>query len=329
MAASHVHLCDVSSVGVPGLRRIAAEIFWPHDGEAQQRVAVVCAPGGGMSRRYFDLRVPPEDERRLGSFSMARYFAAHGHAVIILDPPGIGDSDGADDLYELTPAVVSQALAIASSESVGLLRWRTGGHAVAPVVVGLGHSAGAMLTVLQQDAWRPYGALVLLGFHGFGLPEVLADAEARFTDDAPGLRAALPALAAARFGSPTVQLETSISPMLVRSRPPRSVMDALGAASAPLLSLVATATLVPGFVAGELARLDVPIFLANGENDITSPARDAGVQFRRAADLTLFTLAGSGHNHNAAANRMVLWDRILRWIDALDAAQQTTNGANG
>ena len=62
-----------------------------------------------MSRQYFDLDVAGQN----GTFSMARRLAAGGDLVVIVDPPGVGESDAPDDGYTLTPRVVAEVLTAA------------------------------------------------------------------------------------------------------------------------------------------------------------------------------------------------------------------------
>ena len=69
--------------------------------EATARGAVLfCFPGGGMSRRYFDLAAP--------GYSFAEYACERGFTVITVDHPGVGDSDAPDDGWTLTPEVVAR-----------------------------------------------------------------------------------------------------------------------------------------------------------------------------------------------------------------------------
>ncbi|MDQ1435351.1 MAG: hypothetical protein QOF59_2167, partial [Actinomycetota bacterium] len=71
---------DVRDVAPLGVERIVADVFFPaSDMLDAARAVVVCLPGGGMSRRYFDLRTPDGDN----SYSMARYLAAVGLVVVI------------------------------------------------------------------------------------------------------------------------------------------------------------------------------------------------------------------------------------------------------
>ena len=69
--------------------------------------------------------------------------------------------------------------------------------------------------------------------------------------------------------------------------------------------------MIPGASAPELAAVDVPVFLGVGDRDITGEARRIPGQFPPAADITLYVLEESGHNHNVAPTRQVLWERSV------------------
>ena len=126
----------------PGSRRRSSS----PDGQRNGRV-LYCLPGGGMSRRYFDLDAP--------GYSMAEHLAAQGFVVVTIDHPGVGDSPPPDDPWTLTPHVVADADAAAVAE----LDRQLGG-----IPIGVGHSMGGMLTVTVQARHRPYAGLGLLGY---------------------------------------------------------------------------------------------------------------------------------------------------------------------
>ena len=116
-----------------------------------------------MSRQYFDLDVTGQH----GTFSMARHLAAGGDLVATVDPPGVGGSDTPDDGYTLTPRVVADVLAAALDGLRGELERdglaAAGLSGVVPqAVVGLGHSAGALLVAFQQAHHHSYDVLALL-----------------------------------------------------------------------------------------------------------------------------------------------------------------------
>ena len=188
---------DVSSVAPLGASLEVGDLFLPSgdgagDGARRPTTLVVCVPGGGMTRRYFDL---PEDLP--GRWSMARHLVDdHGLAVLTLDHLGVGESPPPDDPYTLTPRVVAAVNAHVVADAVAGLR---SGRLVDGLgsleldrVVGLGHSMGGMLTVHQQARHHSYDAVVLLGFGGAGLPEHLDEDEAAYAGRPDELELALP-----------------------------------------------------------------------------------------------------------------------------------------
>ena len=84
-----------------------------------------------------------------------------------------------------------------------------------------------------------------------------------------------------------------------------------------LLAVVGLTSMIPGASGPELAAVDVPLFLGVGDRDITGEARRIPGQFPSARDITLFVLDDSGHNHNVAPTRQVLWERLHRWARSL------------
>ena len=309
---------DVRDVAPLGVERIVADVFFPPSDMLEAASAVVvCLPGGGMSRRYFDLRIPNGDD----SYSMARYLAAAGLVVVTLDPPGVGESDPPADGYSLTPHVVADVAACAADEILDGLRKGSVDPAVGPLEnlrpVGLGHSAGALLTVVQQARSKTYDALVLLGFRGGGLIEFLTEAERDYVDDPAGLRAVLAALTAERFGTALPTGTSSNSSLLIHGDPPAAAMAAIREATSPLLGLVGLTSLVPGSTREELDVIDVPVFIGVGDHDITGRPQAIPNEFPSSGDVTVFVLPDAGHNHNVADTRTILWRRTARWIEAL------------
>src|ERR1700722_14865107 len=79
---------DVTAVAPPGATTVPAGLFLPDPGRVGRRpVVTFCLPGGGMSRRYFDLEVDPAE----GNYSMARHLADLGFVVVTIDHLGIGE----------------------------------------------------------------------------------------------------------------------------------------------------------------------------------------------------------------------------------------------
>jgi pimeloyl-ACP methyl ester carboxylesterase len=312
--------CPVDEVGIAGVDRLVADLFVVPEALPDHPVVMICVPGGGISRRYYDLRVPSS----LGEYSMARHLARQGTIVVTIDPPGVGDSDVPVDGYALTPSAVAEVLARAAAHVLsGLRRGTLTDQLVARpelLAIGVGHSAGGLLTVVQQHHHRSYQALALLGFGGAGLPEFLGYEELRYAGDPAGLREVVASLTAARFGGPLPVLANATSDLLVKPSPPAEVLDALGEATAPLLGLVGLTAIVPGSVGDSMGRIDVPVFVGIGEHDIASSPHAIAAELPASMDLTLFGLAGAGHNHNVAEGRARLWDRMLAWSNSLSPA---------
>jgi len=308
---------DVRGVAPVGCNRIAMDLFVPDD-LGSSPLLWVCVPGGGISRRYFDLAVSGQD----GAFSMARYLAAGGDLVATVDPPGVGESDSPDDGYTLSPQVVADVVAVAvhsletDLESGGMAGAELGGTVVR-AKIGLGHSAGALLVACQQARHRSYDALALLGFSASGLPEVLSEAERRFVNKPEELAEVVASLSRARFGDPLPQWSNSSAGELEPSSAAAEVDVALADASSRLLALVGMTAIVPGSVQPELNELRLPIFVALGEHDLAGTLDVLPGQLPACADLTLFLLEGAGHNHNVAANRQILWKRVMRWAGSV------------
>jgi alpha-beta hydrolase superfamily lysophospholipase len=303
--------------GQPGIA-VAAELFVP---ARPQPLLLVCTPGGGMNRRYFDIAVG--DDR---SYSFARAMAAAGLMVATLDTPGIGDSPRPADGFSLTPDMLAAANAHAArvlAEGV-----RTGGlvPGLAGVpdttVLGVGHSMGAALTLMMQAAHGPFTGLILLGFSCNGLRQILTEEEAGYEGRPDALRAALRGLAMARYQEdyPPVggseRMREQGRDLFSAARVPRALMEALAPARAPLLPQPATFVLVPGSLAPEAARITVPVLLALGDSDIAGPPHAIPASFPACPDLGLLVLPQTGHTHFVFASRETLFRRCAGWAAA-------------
>jgi pimeloyl-ACP methyl ester carboxylesterase len=297
---------DVSDVAPAGVHELAAEIFEP-DEVGDEPVVLCCLPGGGMSRGYFDVQAPPE----FGNYSMARHLADRGFVVVTLDPPAVGESDAPDDGYVLTPDVVADADAAAFARV--LEQW----PGARPI--GVGHSAGALLTVVQQARHRTYRALGLLGFGNGGHERfALSMTELGVGEDPVALRAAIVDLTRQRFDRPLPRGSTATSDFLLGGMDvPPPVLEALGSVKSCLLAVVGLTSMIPGSVGPEMAAIDVPVFLGLGDRDIAGEPRGIPAYFTGSHDISLFVLAGTGHNHNVSPRREQLWDRLAAWARQL------------
>ena len=315
------HSVDVTAVAPAGAHQVRFDLFAPDGPTDGPWTVLCCLPGGGMSRKYWDIDAPTE----FGNYSMARHFADRGFIVAIIDPLGVGDSSRPDDGYTLrveTVAAVNAAVVDAVVDGLRSGRYPDVGPRTVARVIGVGHSAGAKITCVQQAASRSFDALCLLGFGAAGLPQALSAEELRYANDPDAFAQAIVPLARARWdGDPLPPGTTATSPLLLAGMAvPEPVLAAVGATSSSLLALVGLSSMMPGSIERELAAIDVPVFVGVGSNDIGGPAHQIPSVFTGSFDVTLYVLADAGHNHNVAPNRCDLWDRVIAWARQLPEA---------
>jgi pimeloyl-ACP methyl ester carboxylesterase len=303
-----------SGVSLPGEGplRIAVEIRQPDAGSAKP-VALVCLPGGAMNRRFYDLYATDGSADAM-SFSFARQMAARGFTVVMLDYLGLGGSDKPADGYALTPELLTQANANATEAVLSELRAQQPGLKT----VGVGHSMGAMMTVLQQAHHHPHAALALLGFSTRGLPEYLSpEARALAAQGTEAVRAQVVALAQQFFKAPypVIKGGAESSNLYAGAKADPRAGAVIKPASEPLLPVPAFMSMLPGNVAPEAARVDVPVFLGVGELDIAGPPQDIPAAFPASPAVSLNIWPGTGHSHFLFASRQQQFETLAAWID--------------
>lgn len=298
--------------------KIAVEIGLP-ERVREPATVLVCVPGGGMSRRFFDL-IPADGGE---DFSFAAQMNARGHVVVLVDTLGVGESDRPDDVYALTPELLARASQRAVSAVLAGLREGSliAGQPALPKLrsVGVGHSMGALLTLLQQARFRTHAAIAALGFSTAGLPQYLIP-EARSVSPDNLIEDDLIRLARKQFGATPSVMKRGETPgdLFAGAKADPRGMAALKSALAPILPVPAMLSMLPGNIAEACASLSVPTFIAVGELDMTGPAHAIPAAFTRCHDLTLQVLDQAGHSHFLFAARTQLFERLGRW--AADAA---------
>jgi len=304
-------------VGEPA---IAATVYAPAEFDEQDVRVLVCWPGGSYGRDYWDIHLPGRD-----GYSFAEHMTARGFVVIAADPLGVGDSgrpkDGTLCTYD--------ALADAAHGAVQLIRARlTEGTltadlppVAAPRVVGVGHSMGGGLVVLQQARWGSYDAIGVLGYtHG-------AKARAVSSGDDAARRATAVEQAKGFWGD---QWEARYG--VVDKAPhqkwlngPDAPADIVAADNANPVIWAAEPyidALHVGYTAAYAARVTAPVMVAFGEFDIAERPHDEVAFYERSDDITLFVLAGSYHCHNFQDGRARLWDRLGAWATGVATASE-------
>ena len=295
---------------------IAVEVCWPE--EVTQKQVFFCVPGGGMNRRYFDLG--GETDSR---FSFARQMAARGYVSVLIDPPAIGESDRPEDGHALTPARITEVMGKLHQQVMQtLMAGEIPGLAAMPdlVSIGVGHSMGAMLTVLQQDAHDSHAALVLLGFGTRGLPQFLPPQAREILDDTEALRAALPAMAKSAFPKPYPVMHSSNggeAGIFGSTHADPAGVQALKVANDVLLPVPALMSMFPGNVVPECAAVTVPVYLGIGERDLVGKPEGVPASFAASSDVKLQVLPQTGHSHFLFPARDELFDALADWAGRL------------
>lgn len=317
-----------SGVELPGETRLQlAATVWLPEHPQQAPAVLVCLPGGGMTRRYYDLR--PPDDANDPAYSFAAQMCARGFVVAAIDTLGVGDSDRPEDGWQLTPAVLTRVNVHAAEQIVSRLREGRLAEDVPALPglasIGVGHSMGAMLTVWVQATAKAHAAVALLGFSTRGLPEYLPEPFRKQLDALPDdpavveakriewaratFRQAYPPARSGGRGDNTALFGSSAAE--------RRGVEALKSATGPLLAIPALVSMLPGNVASEAASLDVPVFLGVGERDMVGPPEDVPAAFPFAPSVELVVLPETGHSHFLFPSRFVLFDQLANWARGL------------
>jgi pimeloyl-ACP methyl ester carboxylesterase len=311
-----------SGISLPDEGRLdmAMEIHYPRR-LIEPAVLLACLPGGGMSRRFFDLVPPGQDGLRDASFSFARQMAARGFVVALIDHLGIGESSRPKNGFALSGDV----LAHAAHHVLGAVKTQVRVHygAVHPHwrTLGVGHSMGGLVTVLQQALHRSYDAIALLGFSTRGLPDYVPQSLHSLARDPQALRVQLPALAKDMFKVPYPYLERTPESrgMFAGDRADAGGIAALNLLGAePILPLPSWHSMLPGNVAHEAASIDVPVFLGIGDRDIVGPPEDVPGAFPRSPRVELQVMPETGHSQFLFASRLALFEALAVWARSID-----------
>ncbi|MFZ4689802.1 MAG: alpha/beta hydrolase [Polymorphobacter sp.] len=294
----------------PGGGRIALDLHLP---AGPPTALLFCLPGGGTNRCYFDLG--DETDR---DFSFAARMTSAGFAVAAADPPGVGDSLLPDGDGFFSPrdaaAVLHAALAglVASEPALAGLP-----------VIGVGHSMGGMLIVLQQGRFADFAGVALLGSNAAGLDWALSDAERAYVGDEAAVTRDLPALTSARFGDPfaAMRITTAGAGSIFAGESPEATTR-LRTARDRLFNAGGMMSMIPGSFRTEAEAISVPLFLAAGDKDIGAPPAIAARDFPGTSEVTLLVLPGTGHNHFGFSTTTNLCARLAGWADTIakDAA---------
>lgn len=298
-----------------GPLEMSARIFAPPEPDPDAPL-LFCVPGMSYGKEYWD--VP------LVGYSFGRAAAAAGHLVIAVDNVGTGESDRPPDADAVTLAAMASVNAAVAAEALDRLAVGDLVPGLGPIApgrpVGIGHSLGGCLVLLQQAAHATFGALAVLGFSNQPLEGIyeeheredeLTDAE-RFawaTEHLP------PKLWGARWEelAPYFELpRENFAELFYAPGTAAAVIaaDTEGATSVPRTAAIETT--IPRVSAAAEA-VDVPVLLAYGATDLSPDPLAEVATYPAAPDITLLRLADSAHCHNISPDRELLWRRLLGW----------------
>lgn len=310
-----------------GALRVAADVRLP-DRVGAAPLVLVCLPGGGMNRRYWDLHPPAEAGADDGSFSFAEQMTRRGFVVVALDHLGVGDSSRPEDGHLLSAELVTQANTAATAKLLSGLRDGSllPGVAAMPGLrsIGVGHSMGAMFTILQQAAASQHIGVALLGFSTRGLPEYVTPEVRELSKDVAAVRARVPELARKLFPKPYLRVPSSSrggdNSLFAGNKAEPLGVAALKEAVDGLLPQPAYLSMIPGNVAPEAAQIVVPVFLGIGELDMAGPTHQIPAGFPGSPDVTLVVLPQAGHSHFLFPARTGLYERLDVWARSVPKA---------
>jgi len=291
---------EVAALGMP--TSIAATLFEP-DAPQAIRGVVMLVPGGGFTRRYYDLEVEGYHD-----YSAAMQLAGRGWVVVAVDNLGTGDStipaNGNLVTLDRSAAVLAEVIAQVHSRLQSMDMPRAEMLLDLPVV-GIGHSLGGCIMTLVQGNHVCCDAVGVFGYscrYIVGAVDPVTGERLREREyTGNGYNRTTPSSQRERFYSAEV---------------PMDIIEAEEVARVPMPNGVAEA-LVPGRTAAAAGRIAVPVLLAFGEHDVSPDPHGEPGFYRRSKDVTLLILDDAGHAHNSAPGRVAFWDRIADWMDGV------------
>lgn len=320
---------EIAHTGI-GEATLAATLFVPDSvPSSTAQLTVFCLPGGSYSKAYYDFHAPGETEE---AYSFARYLAKHGILVVTIDHLGLGESSRVADGHKLTAEVLSLANHTAMQRIREGLTKGTLLPDVPPMQIlslGLGHSMGAFLSIVQQATFQTHAGLILLGWSNYALQAddfIRRWAQARNLQLGEDLSQYDVLTQMYQFGEDGyVQVYRPASHGLFYAPdvPPQLIEKDTTLATdvpAPILRQIADLSTLQA----RAQHIHVPIVLGfGGLIDVSADPEKEPATYG-SQEVTLYTLLGSAHCHNFASTRLLLWEWIVNWIEELAHAEAFT-----
>ncbi|MBV9994741.1 MAG: hypothetical protein JO127_05970 [Caulobacteraceae bacterium] len=295
----------------------AATVVLPDPDRTPARPLVMFGwPGGGYSRRYFDLQIPG-----MPGYSQAEHHAANGVIFAACDHVAVGDSTiptaGLDhpDLGRANRKVAATILAglLEGTLVPGL------GPMQPSAVIGMGQSYGGLLLTMAEANEPLFDGVAMLGWSGIqtvvipALPPGgpgWAELAARGTTH--------PYRPVFHFNDvPEAIVEQDLAGYPLRAAgepiPPWGTKWMPGGPNVRLSQL----PLAEGVVKLEAAAIGCAVFVGNGERDTCPQPHMEPLAYKSASDVTTFILPRAAHMHNFAGTRRKLWTRLEAWSEGV------------
>lgn len=281
-------------------------------GRRDAPTVLFCLPGGSYTRSYYHLVIPGHP-----GYSFAEHLAAQGFIVVAVDHLGVGDSTHPPHASVLTSEVVAAANHSVTLQIEAALKRGDLTPELPPLAgirkIGVGHSMGGYLAIVQQARFRSFDALVTLG-----TPAVLNMRTLdKFTGASDRMEKALPGPVDAAGYLHTAR--HAARNMFHYPDVPEAVIADDDCKAVPVPAEIMRALLFERDGRDEAA-LDVPLLLCFGEIDGSPDPHREPAWYKGASDISLFILPRSGHCHNMAGTRKLLWEHIARWIALVQPA---------
>jgi pimeloyl-ACP methyl ester carboxylesterase len=296
-----VHFDVTEAVGAATPQRLATWLFLPsRDRIGAQTRLIVCLPGGTYDKRYYHLEIDGHP-----GYSMSEHLAAAGHIVLSVDHWGVGESTRPERASDITPEATAAANHAVTIEALRRIKTGELDHRLAPIEsiasVGVGHSMGGMLTVLQQASHRTHAQLAILGKSVLRIDRTDFVGEGRRPETID-------------YGDYYLPDRANLRRVFYWEDVPEAVIAADTAAQVATPGTLVARTNSADVMTEAATMIDVPVFLGIGERDTIPKPRDEPRYYSACPDMTLFLLPRSAHCHNFASSRTRLWDRLLSWI---------------
>ena len=311
---------DVTGVaGLAGPLSTAATVYLPDACPASCPV-VFAFPGGGYSRRYYDVSIGDDS-----SYSQARHHTDRNMVLVVCDHLCTGEATMPADPFAVTLEQLAEANAITAGAIADKLTTGTLAPDLPPIstsaTVGIGQSMGGCILTVHQGLRETFDAVAFLGWSG---------RHTAFPDPSGGT---LP-ITVPRRGEDLhhATLPTMFTPEQFRycfhyDDVPTKVVDldmgaGVGTGDSPAWRSAgappcAMTMLSPGVVAPEARAITVPVLVVSGQRDVVPDPHAEPAAYPGSPDVTVVVVPEMGHMHNFAGTRVRLWDRLASWIDTV------------